>query len=197
MPRSCSPRPRRPRRTAATPRRRRSTGAASPPIPATRWPPSTAPTACAAEGRSAEAAHDYVRALKLDPEFVEAWFNLAGLAAERGHPEAARRHLIKALALDPGYADAVYNLAWLDYRGRPSSTTRAALVAALSRARPQLGMGAPRAARHPFRRPRARPSQRRLSVWPSATAFCSTDLPMPRSRCCSPMAPARRWIRPR
>ena len=38
-----------------------------------------------AAGRAAEAAHDYARAIKLDPGFVEAWFNLAGLLSERGH----------------------------------------------------------------------------------------------------------------
>jgi tetratricopeptide (TPR) repeat protein len=56
-----------------------------------------------------------VRAAKLDPSFVEAWFNLGGLMAEAGQVAAARRHLGRAIALDPGYADAVFNLASLEF----------------------------------------------------------------------------------
>ena len=56
------------------------------------------------------------RAIKLDPGFVEAWFNLAGLLGERGHadygapPPAKRRSRI-----DGDYADAVFNLATLEF----------------------------------------------------------------------------------
>jgi tetratricopeptide (TPR) repeat protein len=62
-----------------------------------------------------EAAHDYARALKLDPSFVEAWFNLAGLMGDRGRVDAARRHLQKAIELDGEYADAIFNLAKLEF----------------------------------------------------------------------------------
>ena len=59
--------------------------------------------------------HDYHRAIKLDPGFVEAWFNLAGLMSERGRTDAARRYLTKAIALDADYADPVFNLAKLEF----------------------------------------------------------------------------------
>ena len=62
-----------------------------------------------------EAAHSYALAIKLDPGFVEAWFNSAWLATERGQAATARRYLLKAIGLDKDYADAVYNLAALEY----------------------------------------------------------------------------------
>ena len=46
-----------------------------------------------AAGRAEEAEQELTRAVKLDPGFVEAWFNLAGLVAARGRAAAARRHL--------------------------------------------------------------------------------------------------------
>ena len=55
MPTSSSPAPRRRRRRGGTPRRRRSTRAASRSIPATRWRRSTGPTACGRPGRPEEA----------------------------------------------------------------------------------------------------------------------------------------------
>ena len=46
-----------------------------------------------AAGRAEEAEEELARALKLDPGFVEAWFNLAGAVAGRGRADAARGHL--------------------------------------------------------------------------------------------------------
>jgi tetratricopeptide (TPR) repeat protein len=63
----------------------------------------------------AEAAHDYARAIKLDPGFAEAWFNLAGLMSDEGKIASARRHLQKAIVLDKTYADSVFNLARLEF----------------------------------------------------------------------------------
>ncbi|RWC37392.1 MAG: tetratricopeptide repeat protein, partial [Mesorhizobium sp.] len=60
---------------------------------------------------------DYARAIKLDPGFVEAWFNLAGLMSAEGKVASARRHLQKAIALDKTYADPVFNLARLEFDG--------------------------------------------------------------------------------
>ena len=63
-------------------------------------------------GGAEEAERELARALKLDPGFVEAWFNLAG--AGGGARAAGRRragHLGRAIELDPDYADAVFNLA--------------------------------------------------------------------------------------
>ena len=53
----------------------------------------------------------YLRAVRIDPDFVEAWFNLGCLTLEAGRPDAARRQLEQAVTRDPAYADAVYNLA--------------------------------------------------------------------------------------
>ena len=44
-----------------------------------RWRPSTGRTACARPGARPRPRPSYARALRLDPGFVEAWFNLAGL----------------------------------------------------------------------------------------------------------------------
>lgn len=57
----------------------------------------------------------YLRAIKVDPKFVEAWFNLGCLALDSGDQNAARRYLRKAISLDPTYGDAVYNLASLEF----------------------------------------------------------------------------------
>ena len=95
-PRSSSPPPRPPRPRAGRARPPTSTAAAWRSTPATRSPPSTAPTAC---GRSASPTRRRTTTCappRLDRGFVEAWFNLGCLAAERGAAAAARRHL------DPG-----------------------------------------------------------------------------------------------
>ena len=81
------------------------------------------------------------RAIKLDPGFVEAWFNLAGLMSERGRIDAARGYLRKAIALDADYGDAGLQSRQAGVRCRQSRRCQA-LVDALSRARPGLGMGA-------------------------------------------------------
>ena len=100
-----------------------------------RWRPSTAPTACAAAGRAAEAEAELARALKLDPGFVEAWFNLAGLRrGARRTAGGARGTCERAVALDPDYADAVFNLATLEFEAG-DARGGAALVGALPRAR--------------------------------------------------------------
>ena len=66
-------------------------------------------------GESDEAASAYAQAIKIDPAFVEAWFNYAALLRDTGKTGAARKHLETAIRIDPGYADAVYNLASLDF----------------------------------------------------------------------------------
>ena len=54
-------------------------------------------------------------AIKRDPDFVEAWFNYAGLLREEGKVAIARKHLQTAIEIDADYADAIYNLATLEY----------------------------------------------------------------------------------
>ena len=72
-------------RRAATPRRRRSTSAASRIDPA-RLGRGLQPRQLPAGARAAQPRRrtTIARAIKLDPGFVEAWFNLAGLLRERG-----------------------------------------------------------------------------------------------------------------
>lgn len=48
----------------------------------------------------------YERAVLLEPEFAEAWHNLAILASQSGDAEGAERHARRALAADPKFADA-------------------------------------------------------------------------------------------
>ena len=55
------------------------------------------------------------RVLKIDPDYSEAWYNLASIARRRGETEPARRYLDTAIAADPLYPDPVYNLALLDF----------------------------------------------------------------------------------
>ena len=74
--------------------------------PAIRWRRSTARTVCARRGGRRRREHELTRALTLDPGFVEAWFNLAGVMAERGRV-ARRAGTVRAIELDAGYADAV------------------------------------------------------------------------------------------
>ena len=145
-------RARRERRGArgASPRPRRSTGAASRSIPRDSVAAFNRANCLRAMAAPNDAAHDYAGAIKLDPGFVEAWFNFAGLLASAA---GSRRRAApdKAIALDPGYADAGLQPRDARVRGR-RSRRGAALVGALSRTRPRLGMGAHRDPRHPVRR---------------------------------------------
>ena len=185
--------PRRRRRRAATPRPPRSTSAAWRSTPATRSPPSTGPTACAAAGSQLEAAHDYARAIKLDPGFVEAWFNLAGLMAERGR---SRRR-----APAPAQGD----------RARPRLRRRRLQprLARVRRRQPRARRGAGGSAtssstrtsdwaRTAARGIQLRRRSARAAAAPAEMATsCSTAPRTPASRSCSRTAPARRWIAPR
>ena len=53
--------------------------------------------------------------LALDPNYAEAWYNLAAIARDQNDIDAARRYLSKAVAADPTYPDPVYNLALLEF----------------------------------------------------------------------------------
>ena len=69
-----------------------------------------------AAGRQVEAAHDYARAIKLDPELRRGLVQpCRAHDASAARIDAARRHLHKAIALDADYADAVFNLAKLEF----------------------------------------------------------------------------------
>lgn len=58
-----------------------------------------------------QAAAMYERALEMDPEYVPALFNRAGLFEEAGQREEAVRMYQRILALDPGHAGALSRLA--------------------------------------------------------------------------------------
>ena len=104
--------------------------------------------------------------------------------ANEGKIAAARKHLETALRIDPDYADAVYNLASLEYEpARPRR--RPPLVAALSRARPDLRMGQDRDARHRLRRSRTQEISR-------VGRYGRLSLRWPRDRAGHPAARARR-----
>ena len=67
-------------------------------------------------GEHDEAAAGYAQAIKIEPNFVEAWFNFAALLRDEGKIDAAQQHLAaRTIAIDPAYADAIYNLASLEF----------------------------------------------------------------------------------
>jgi tetratricopeptide (TPR) repeat protein len=66
------------------------------------------------EGKIEEADAHYQAALRLKPEFVEAWYNLGALEAKRGKPEAAEQDYATVLRIKPDHAEAHLSLgAWL------------------------------------------------------------------------------------
>ena len=82
------------------------------------------------------------RAIKLDPGFVEAWFNLAGLLTASAATPMRRAGICRRRSRSiADYADAVFNLARLEFDAGNLAEARA-LVGALSRARRPFRMGA-------------------------------------------------------
>ena len=63
-----------------------------------------------APGRTADAFAQYQEALRLDPDYAEAYNNLGILYAKAGQVEQARTQWETALKLKPGYEDARRNL---------------------------------------------------------------------------------------
>lgn len=64
------------------------------------------------QGRASEAKCYLQVALRVDPNFAEAWYNLAGIVEREGDRETARHYLLRAVAADPYYGDPMYNLAY-------------------------------------------------------------------------------------
>lgn len=62
-------------------------------------------------GEKTAALEPFLRAVEIDPEFVEAWNNLGNTLAELGRPDEAIRAFRQALDVEPRYPDAHYNLA--------------------------------------------------------------------------------------
>ena len=141
-PTSSSPRPRRRRRTGGM----RGGGGALRALPRDRpgrRGGGVQPRELPARGRAGRGrgGAGLARALKLDPGFVEAWFNLAGLVADaRPRRGGARGICERAIALDPGLCRR--GLQPRDARVRGGRARRgAALVGALPRARRRLASG--------------------------------------------------------
>jgi tetratricopeptide (TPR) repeat protein len=64
-------------------------------------------------GRSLEAEAAYRTAVKADPRFAQAWYNLADLLDVQRRTKEAIACLDRALEADPGCADAMFNMALL------------------------------------------------------------------------------------
>lgn len=76
-----------------------------------------------ADGRPADAARAYSRAVDLDPRFVEAWFNLGNALYDMDERGAAADAFVRATEIDPGYAEAWNNLG--NVRGERGELTAA------------------------------------------------------------------------
>jgi tetratricopeptide (TPR) repeat protein len=101
---------------------------AVPPATADQW----VQRALACEDRDPPAAIDaYRRALRLRPDYTEAWINLGRLFAEAGDAPAARDCFDSALQLDPEDATAYYNLGVLLQDGGKEADAIAAYRRAL------------------------------------------------------------------
>ncbi len=62
------------------------------------------------QGKFEEAQAQYEAALRLNPELIEAWFNLGVLEAKQGQPAKAARNYAEALRLQPAHTGAHLSL---------------------------------------------------------------------------------------
>ena len=62
-------------------------------------------------GRNLEAETAYRAAVRADPNFASAWYNLADVLDDQRRINEAIECLTRALTADPQYADAMFNLA--------------------------------------------------------------------------------------
>ena len=93
--------------------------------------------ALADAGRFAEAKASYEMAIKIRPDFPDAYYNLGNTLSREGHLEEAVKNYQDALAISPQYADALNNLGTaLNRLGRDDESV-AAYRKAL-RARPEF-----------------------------------------------------------
>jgi len=66
---------------------------------------------CKALDKKREAATCFQQAVRLEPDYAEAWNNLGNALSDTGHFADAIAAYRRALAVAPAYADAHYNLA--------------------------------------------------------------------------------------
>ena len=100
----------------------------------------------AQQGQLEEAVAHYAAALRLRPEFVEAWYNLGALEAKRGRTAAAAQDYAAALRVKPDYVEAHLSLgALLAGQGKLDAAIvhfRAALQAAPDKADAHFNLAA-------------------------------------------------------
>jgi tetratricopeptide (TPR) repeat protein len=63
-----------------------------------------------AQGRPAQAAEEFQRAVEINPDYVKALVKLGLTRHEMGQLDKAQKHLERAVLLEPGYADVHYQL---------------------------------------------------------------------------------------
>jgi len=82
-------------------------------------------------GRLDEARRDLGEALRLNPDFAEAWVNLGTLEFDTGQFDAAAADARRALQLQPNYPKAYYNLGTALHALRRNAQAAAAFAAAV------------------------------------------------------------------
>src|SRR5690606_23048004 len=63
------------------------------------------------QGRHKDAIKQYFKAVELQPDYAEAWFNLGVSLGQDGNLQEAEKAYIKAVTLKNNYIKAMYNLA--------------------------------------------------------------------------------------
>ena len=67
----------------------------------------------ARQGNFEAAVYHYNEALKINPNYAGAHYNLGKIAANQGKIEDAALHYKKTLQVSPNMAEALYNLSWI------------------------------------------------------------------------------------
>jgi len=75
------------------------------------------------QGEYEKAEQLYLEALRINPNYVEAHYNL-GVLYHQGRPEEAEKHYLEALRINPNDVEAHYNLGVLYHQGRPEEAEK-------------------------------------------------------------------------
>jgi tetratricopeptide (TPR) repeat protein len=65
------------------------------------------------QNKGKEAIIRFYEALRIDPAYAGAYYNLGKVFAKQGKTENAILHFQKALQVNPNMAEALYNLSWI------------------------------------------------------------------------------------